>query len=88
MTLSTELSVIDSHQGLGNLMLPTGAAAFFKLLAQKPILPLKAFPFVVLFLIGGESNFDFWWSHSIAPALDYFGYKVGFLTTNYSVTSN
>ncbi|KAJ3925006.1 MAG: hypothetical protein NXY57DRAFT_1044469, partial [Lentinula lateritia] len=62
--------------GLGNLMLPTGAAGFFKLLAQKPILPLKAFPFVVLFLIGGESNFDFWWSHSIAPALDYFGYKI------------
>ncbi|KAJ3898504.1 hypothetical protein F5879DRAFT_1067110 [Lentinula edodes] len=62
--------------GLGNLMLPTGAAGFFKLLAQKPILPLKAFPFVMLFLIGGESNFDFWWSHSIAPALDYFGYKI------------
>lgn len=70
----------------GPFQLSTKAPDFFRLLAEKRILPVDIFPFCILFLLGKLSNFSFWWHHSIAPALDFHGYNASLLilTTCYS----
>ncbi|KAE9398935.1 hypothetical protein BT96DRAFT_1019806 [Gymnopus androsaceus JB14] len=60
----------------GSVSFPESAAGFFSILAEKQILQVEAFTFSVLFLLGKYSNFDYWWQHSIAPALSFHNYKV------------
>ncbi|KAE9388508.1 hypothetical protein BT96DRAFT_981029 [Gymnopus androsaceus JB14] len=60
----------------GSVSCPESAAGFFSILAEKQILQVEAFTFSVLFLLGKYSNFDYWWQHSIAPALSFHNYKL------------